>query len=52
MLQLSGNDQAVMKHLIPPQDIKLACIAMIILISNKWLVRYIQPNFNKIRQIP
>ena len=38
MLCLSDNNQADVKYVLKrvPQDIKMTCLIMIILISNKW----------------
>ena len=50
MLSLSDNNLAdVIKHLTSTQDILMACLILIIFISNKWKVPL---NFSKIRQIP
>ena len=50
MLSLSDNNLAdVIKHLTSNQDILMACLILIMFISNKWKVPL---NFSKIRQIP
>ena len=50
MLSLSDNNLAdVIKHLTSTQDIFMACLILIIFISNKWKDPL---NFSKIRQIP
>ena len=47
MLSLSDNNQTdIIEALIPTPDIKMTYLILIILILNKWKVRYILLNFS------
>ena len=47
MLSLSENNQTdTIEALNPPPDIKMSYLILIILILNKWWVRYILLNFS------